>query len=901
MKKILLFTFFCVIALTTFASHNRAGEITYKHVSGYTYEITVTTYTKESSTLADKCSLTINFGDSQSATFSRVNGLASPSSPCGATPMGEPLGNDIKKNIYIGRHTYPGPNKYVITMEDPNRNSKICNFSGSASDQISFFLRTELQINAFLPPNNSPTLLNPPIDNGCVGQCFEHNPGAFDPEGDSLAYKLVACYGNGQPISVYQFPDGMTAQSINPLNGDIVWCAPTQICQYNIAILIEEWSLLEGKRYFVGSILRDMQIDIKPCQNEAPIIQNVNDTCIAANSLLNFTVTASDPNPNKLTLTATGGPFLLNPKATFVSNDSFKVVTGKFSWKPDCSQIQLLPYQVTFKVDDNVNPDALVNFETVAIRVVAPAVTGLVVKPIGTYMDLTWDPPFCHDTVGVNRLTGYKIYRKDVCDSWVHDPCVTGVPKISGYELIGTTDYKTEHFIDTNKGTGLIHGIDYSYIIVATYLNESESYASSSVCQHLVRDVPIITNVSVLKTNTTAGEIWIHWAKPLGIAPNLDTINNPPPYEFKLFQAQGNSSYTEVKSYTYPTYSAITDTGFISGGLNTEEFTYAYRVDFFSNGVFKASTHLASSIFVKSIANDNQLQLTWEVNVPWDNYKYYIYREIPTASGNFQLLDSIAATPTTTKTYTDKGLVNGVLYCYKIISKGQYADSTLPRPLFNASQIICDRPVDRTPPCQPAMVVNTNCDTEQNILTWKNPNTYCSDDATTYHIYYGETDTSQLEIIDVISDINVTSYTHTNKSHGVNSVAGCYAITAIDSVGNESPIVSIFCVDNCPSYELPNIFTPNGDNQNDLYKPLPNFRFVKDISIKIFDRWGLVMFETNDPNILWNGTNQNTKRPCASGTYYYICTVNEIKLRGIVPRELHGFIELIKEPSRPQK
>ena len=97
MKKILLFTFFCVIALTTFASHNRAGEITYKHVSGYTYEITVTTYTKESSTLADKCSLTINFGDSQSATFSRVNGLASPSSPCGATPMGEPLGNDIKK------------------------------------------------------------------------------------------------------------------------------------------------------------------------------------------------------------------------------------------------------------------------------------------------------------------------------------------------------------------------------------------------------------------------------------------------------------------------------------------------------------------------------------------------------------------------------------------------------------------------------------------------------------------------------------------------------------------------------------------------------------------------------------------------------------------------------------
>lgn len=883
--------------MTAFASHNRAGEITYRHLSGYTYEITVTTYTKESSTLADKCSLTINFGDSQSAVFDRNNGPKSPSLCNGTIPIGETVGLDIKKNIYTGLHTFPGPNNYIITMEDPNRNSKICNFSGSASDQISFFLRTELQINPFLPPNNSPTLLNPPIDNGCVGQCFEHNPGAFDPDGDSLSYELVACYGNGQPITVYQFPDGLTPESINHLNGDIVWCAPTQICQYNIAILIKEWRLLQGKRYYVGSILRDMQIDIRPCQNDAPTINNVNDTCIAANSLLNFTVTATDPNPNKLTLTATGGPFLLNPKATFVSKDSFKVVTGKFSWQPNCSQIQLLPYQITFKVDDNVNPDALVNFETVAIRVVAPAVTGLVAKPNGTSMDLTWDLPFCHDTVGINRLTGYKIYRKDVCDNWVHDPCKTGVPQDAGYTLIGTTDYKTAYFTDTNNGLGLIHGVDYSYIVVATYLNEAESYASASSCAHLVRDVPIITNVSVLKTSTTAGEIWIHWTKPLGNVPNLDTINTPPPYEFKLFQAEGTGGFSEVKNYVYNTYAELSDTGFVSTSLNTENFSYTYRVDFYSNGILKGSTHLASSIFLKTFPNDQQLGLAWEVNVPWENYMYYIYKELPLASGNFQLIDSTSYT-----TYVEKGLINDVTYCYKIISKGQYADSSIPRPLFNASQIKCDKPHDKTPPCQPPLAITPNCDLEQNTLTWKNPFTDCGDDdVIVYTIYYAETDTSKLEIIDVINDANQTTYIHTNKSFGVNSVAGCYAVTATDSSGNESPIVTTSCVDNCPGYELPNVFTPNGDNQNDLFTPLPNYRFVKDISIKIFDRWGIVMFETNDPNILWNGTNKNTKRPCASGTYYYICIVNEIKLKGIVPRELHGFIELIKEGSGPQK
>lgn len=897
MKKILLFTFFCLTILSTFASHNRAGEITYKHISGYTYEITVTTYTKESSTLADKCSLTINFGDSQSAVFDRKNGIRSPSLCNGTIPIGESLGNDIKKNIYTGFHTFPGPNTYVITMEDPNRNAKICNFSGSASDQISFFLRTVLQINPFLPPNNSPVLLNPPIDNGCVGQCFEHNPGAFDPEGDSLSYKLVPCYGNGQPISVYQFPDGLTPQSINPLNGDIVWCAPTQICQYNIAILIEEWHLLQGKRYFVGSILRDMQIDIDACQNDAPVIKNVNDTCIAANTTLNFTVTAADTNLNKLTLTATGGPFLLNPKATFTSTDAIKKVTGQFSWTPDCSEIQLLPYQVTFKVDDNAGAEALVNFETVAIRVVAPAITSVMAKPVGTNMEITWDEPFCHDVVGINRLTGYKIYRKDACDAWKHAPCETGVPTAAGYTLIGTTDYLTRHFIDTNNGLGLIHGVDYSYIVVATYLNEAESYASVPVCAHLVRDVPIITNVSVLETSTTTGKIWIHWAKPLGIAPNLDTIANPPPYEFRLFEAKGGTGFTAIKNYTYTTYSEITDTGYVSTGLNTEDTSYTYRVDFYANGKLQGSTHLASSIFLKSVSNDNQLELNWEVDVPWENYKYYIYKELPLGSGTFVLLDS-----TVSKTYTEKGLINNVLYCYKIISKGQYADPTLPRPLLNASQIRCDKPQDKTPPCQPPLTVATNCDVEQNILTWENPYNACSDDdVVKYNIYYSPTDMTTLTIIDVILDTGKTTYTHTNTSYGVNSVAGCYAITAIDSAGNESPIVNATCVDNCPSYELPNVFTPNGDNQNDLFTPLPNYRFVKDISIKIFDRWGLLMFETTDPNILWNGNNKSTKHPCPSGTYYYICTVNEIKLKGIVPRELRGFIELIQEPGGSQK
>ena len=64
------------LALQSFclASHNRAGEITYQWMSGYTYKITVVTYTKESSP-ADRCELEIAWGDDKIDTILRVNGL----------------------------------------------------------------------------------------------------------------------------------------------------------------------------------------------------------------------------------------------------------------------------------------------------------------------------------------------------------------------------------------------------------------------------------------------------------------------------------------------------------------------------------------------------------------------------------------------------------------------------------------------------------------------------------------------------------------------------------------------------------------------------------------------------------------------------------------------------------
>lgn len=112
-----------------------------------------------------------------------------------------------------------------------------------------------------------------------------------------------------------------------------------------------------------------------------------------------------------------------------------------------------------------------------------------------------------------------------------------------------------------------------------------------------------------------------------------------------------------------------------------------------------------------------------------------------------------------------------------------------------------------------------------------------------------------MELVYTSTNMSVTTFIHSYSFEGVPSVAGCYVVTAVDSFANQSVVGTKIRVDNCPIYELPNVFTPNGDNINDLFIPLP-YKFVKDIDIKIYDRWGLLMFETTDPGIFWNGTSK---------------------------------------------
>ncbi len=861
------FVIFLLVTLSLIANatHERAGEITYRHINGLTYEVKILTYTFAPSP-ADRPELEILWGDGTSSILERVEKID--------------LANDIRRNVYIGQHTYSGASTYTISMEDPNRNYGIINIPNSVN--VPFYIETKLVINPFLGPNDSPVLLNPPVDQGCVGIPFIHNAGAFDTEGDSLSYRFTICKTvGGNYIPGYEYPNVSDPDSppgeftIDPVTGDIVWDAPTLQGEYNFAFLIEEWR----NGLLIGTITRDMQVEIGTCDNTPPVIHVITDTCVRVGTTLTFDVKATDADNDKITLTATGGPLILDESpAIFVTpDDTSGLVSAPFTWTPVCAHVQKRPYSVYFKATDDGYPVKLVDMKTTNITVNGPPPENLTAIPSGNMIQLNWDRTICSNAMG------YKIYRRPGPYGFIPGPCETGVPPYTGYSLIHTLNSaESTSYTDDNNGAGLLHGLQYCYLVTAIFPDGAESYASYEACASLKKDVPIITNVSVESTGVIDGAVRVVWSKPT----EIDTVQAPGPYRYILNYSPdlAGSALTEITSFD-----DLNDTVFLHTGINTRDHPACYLIDLYNNGegnyFLIGSSQPASSVFLNSEPSDNSILLDWSENVPWLNERYSVYKR----NAESQTYDSIGYS--TTRSYADSGLINGVTYCYYIKSFGHYSAPGVIDPILNNSQVTCNIPLDNVAPCPPELTVDTDCDLVANRLVWNNPNTFCADDVTKYYIYFTPTLEGDYTILDSLLSPVDTTYLHQNLV----SISGCYAVTALDTIGNQSPFSNVICVsiDSCSIYAIPNVFTPNADGFNDYLVPFP-YTSVERIDIKIFNRWGTVVYETTDPQINWDGKNMDTDQECSEGVYFYVCDVYEITLAGLRKRSLQGVVHLYR-------
>jgi len=135
-------------------------------------------------------------------------------------------------------------------------------------------------------------------------------------------------------------------------------------------------------------------------------------------------------------------------------------------------------------------------------------------------------------------------------------------------------------------------------------------------------------------------------------------------------------------------------------------------------------------------------------------------------------------------------------------------------------------------------------------------------------------DTTICEQQPIFLDVSFTGadYTWNDESstaYKTVNTSGYYAVTITNGacvVEDEITVVA----NECKEFRVyaPNIFSPDGDGQNDEFLPFFDQSLeVSEYQLRIFDRWGGVVFETNNLEDGWDGTLSGTK--LQRGNYIY--------------------------------
>ncbi|MCZ2484174.1 gliding motility-associated C-terminal domain-containing protein [Aquirufa antheringensis] len=935
LKRIsLYFLFLCGLSFAAQATHLKGGEITVKRVSDktLTFEFTLTTYTENNRANVEQNVVNFCFGDGSSILPARRSA---------GYPIN--LGNGTMKNVYKIQYTYPAASLfYKVSVAVPNRNDGVLNITRSVD--VAFYVETIFSINAGLGLNSTPILLNPAVDlTAVVGQPFIHNSNAVDAEGDSLAYRLsvsrtgaeLSCdpAGRGllapnfkQPNEVSATPSSFT---MNAKTGDLIWKSPQEVGLYNCAFIIEEWR--NGVK--ISETVRDMQIEVKDLDNRGPLLNVPADVCIQAGTRINQTITAIDQvsktgRVDPISITSSGNVYAIDtsyavkpPNATFVSAARQTALTaiGTFNWQTDCVHIRKEGYDVFFKAEDfppvtNAGVSNLVDSKIWNIRVLAPAVKNVTATAgLGTSIALKWTSYTC----ALSNATLILYRKQGACDATVNANCATGMTA-SGYTELTRLPISTSSYTDN----AIVKNTNYSYVVVVAFTNskgvDDFSPMSNAACYLIASASPIMTNVSVIKTSTTAGENLVRWTRPV----KLDTLQYPGPYAYQLMRAAGTGAFGAIGSpISASIRTAVNDTSYTDTGINTSAVTYRYRTDFYYtlNGVrtLLESPTPASNVRLSTQVAIASVKLAWAATVPWtnENKVHRVYRETQRGSGIFNRIADVPVTTAATFKYVDSGAdtyaADGTFsismktdssYCYYVETLGSYGPGLPAMELINKSQIICGIPQTDIFPCPPSLQLysvdcaslNAKADCSfssfTNQLTWTpTVSGVCDPDIVSYKIYYAKDPSSAYTLLASSSTLN---FSHILQ----NSYRGCYYVTAVSALGKESTPSNKICVENCASFDLPNLFSPNGDGLNDSFKPMRCPRFVSFVSAKIVDRNGQLIYQYAGPldGFGWNGTDSNGVQMAAS-SYFYTCdVVFDLFDKSAQNKSLKGWVELVR-------
>ncbi len=292
----------------------------------------------------------------------------------------------IQEYIYIGNFFLSGGNALCYDWEAEFsiccRANTIDNIAGPAST-VAFFkcpFRPEAA-----PENNSPQFHSPAVLYACEGQAVCYNPGATDPDGDSLAFELIPALSyNGASVNYFAPFTGW--YPLKTTTGIVDFDSTTgSIC------FIPDSAMTTSVRYrvkeyrcgtYIGFVDREIRIDVLNCNTYMPIVAgggynsvskgialDTNSFTVIPGDTLAFQLVATDQNSGD-TIRMIPDP-LTFPAGAFWLVSGNNPATASFFW--DTQPADSGYYSFTLTVTDSTCPAYRISIYYFEIFVGIPA------------------------------------------------------------------------------------------------------------------------------------------------------------------------------------------------------------------------------------------------------------------------------------------------------------------------------------------------------------------------------------------------------------------------------------------------------------------------------------------------------------------------------------------------
>jgi len=851
-RFLLIYLFILASSFNAFSTHIVGGEMNYECLGNNQYRIRLKLYRDcylGQAPFDDPVHLTIFNGSGSLLSFEQIFFPGSTivpgnvNNPC-YTP---PSDICVEEAIYEKIITLPPSNTgHIISYQRCCRNNSILNITNPWDAGATY--------TAFIPPNNVVSCNSNPVFNEfppiflCAGAPLVFDHSATDIDGDSLVYEICDPFEGASPndpmptqsspppfnyvnfVPPYSSAYPMSsspALSVNPQTG-LLTGVPNMVGQWVIGICVKEYRngvlLSENKR--------DFQFNVLNCPGL--VVASVPSQQVFCDG---FTVNFNNTSFNAFGYFWDFGypgatSTLPNPSHTFPDTGVY-VVTLVANPNTICADTA----QTTFRIYPPLNP----NFTIPAAQCFSGHSYDFQAQ--GNYTNnasIRWDfgvnsNPSTSLLENPNNIlfntSGNQIVSLEISDHGCTEVFITNVMVLPdpiadiGPQVDFCIGY-TVDFVNLSQ-----HSNNYLWFFGENNLTSNLFEPSHTYGDTGLFNIMMVADNGVCADTTFESFTVFPLLKPEIFGDTTSCLNG---HNFNFIAAGSKTNYATYE-WNIPNGSTV---------FSTDSFMY--NITFDTVGVYPVSLTISENGCSKTktinvyIANapiadflGAPLQGCRPLKVQFTDQSFTetnLDYQWNFGNGDFSNLQNPSTTYTTAGFFDVTLTVTSTEICFETssITKPQYVNVfELPTSIFSASPKIVSI-------FEPIVEVN-----DQSI-----GNTNC-----TYFFGNGETTTN----CDYIQQYSDTGY---------------FTITQIvvDEKGCRDTSTQIIYVSPEYRFFIPNTFTPNTDSKNDVFKPV--MTGVKEYEFFIFNRWGEIVFKTNDTSEGWNG-NGKYDNPAPQGVYLY--------------------------------